>query len=203
MTPSSSVSDVDVNALLNHRRCRCFRAAALFEEDTHALKKIGKEGIAFVTSSLSSRASFPVVASTIVRMCAFTLKQRASDDPFHFPETVTQCEAKTSLHPGRISRENARYSTSNALSSRDAQRDGTFGETRFLFFERERTLYYSRAHGEAKRFRFLLGVLVSPRTSGGKVCMLVLFHRTTLPGGQRRRRRGRRDIVLLQKMRRD
>ena len=112
MTPSS-VSDVDffpddVNALLNHRRCRCFRAAALFEEDTHALK-IGKEGIAFkITSSLSSRASFPVVASNIVRICAFTLKRKASDDPFHFPETVTQCEAKTSLHPGRISRENAR-----------------------------------------------------------------------------------------------
>jgi hypothetical protein len=143
MTPSSSVSDVDVNALLNHRRCRCFRAAALFEEDTHALK-IGKEGIAFVTSSLSSRASFPVVASTIVRMCAFTLKRKASDDPFHFPETVTQCEAKTSLHPGRISRENAREDTRNndALASRDAQlRDGTFErETRFLFFERERTL---------------------------------------------------------------
>jgi molecular chaperone HscB len=97
MTPSSSVSDVDffpddVNALLNHRSC--FRAAALFEEDTHALKKIGKEGIAFVASSLSSRASFPVVASTIVRICAFTLKRKASDDPFHFPETVTQCEVK-------------------------------------------------------------------------------------------------------------
>jgi hypothetical protein len=70
MTPSS-VSDVDffpdgnnddVNALLN-RSCRCFRAA-LFEEDTHALKK-GKEGITFITSSLS-RAS-PPVASTIVR----------------------------------------------------------------------------------------------------------------------------------------
>jgi hypothetical protein len=144
MTPSSSVSDVDVNALLNHRRCRCFRAAALFEEDTHALK-IGKEGIAFVTSSLSSRAFLPpVVASTIVRICAFTLKRKASDDPFHFPETVTQCEAKTSLHPGRISRENAREDTRNndALASRDAQRDdGTFErETRFLFFERERTL---------------------------------------------------------------
>jgi len=147
MTPSS-VSDVDffpddVNALLNHRRCRCFRAAALFEEDTHALK-IGKEGIAFVASSLSSRASFPVVASNIVRICAFTLKRKASDDPFHFPETVTQCEAKTSLHPGRISRENAREDTrnDNALASRDAQRnDGTFErETRFLFFERERTL---------------------------------------------------------------
>ena len=144
MTPSSSVSDVDVNALLNHRRCRCFRAAALFEEDTHALKKVGKEGIAFVASSLSSRAFLPpVVASNIVRICAFTLKRKASDDPFHFPETVTQCEAKTSLHPGRISRENARDTRNDALvASRDAQRDdGTFErETRFLFFERERTL---------------------------------------------------------------
>ena len=147
MTPSSSVSDVDFfpddvnHALLHHRSCRCFRAAALFEEDTHALK-IGKEGIAFVTSSLSSRAFFPppVVASTIARICAFTLKRKASDDPFHFPETVTQCEAKTSLHPGRISRENARDTRNNALASRDAQRGGTFGETRFLFFERERTL---------------------------------------------------------------
>jgi len=67
MTPSSSVSDVDffhddVNASLNHRSC--FRAAALFEEDTHALKK-GKEGITFIASSLS-RAS-PPVASNIVR----------------------------------------------------------------------------------------------------------------------------------------
>ena len=71
MTPSS-VSDVDffpdgnnddVNALLN-RSCCCFRAAALFEEDTHALKK-GEEGITFITSSLS-RAS-PPVASNIVR----------------------------------------------------------------------------------------------------------------------------------------
>ena len=140
MTPSSSVSDVDFfpddvnHALLNHRSCRW--------EDTHALK-IGKEGIAFVTSSLSSRAFLPpVVASTIVRICAFTLKRKASDDPFHFPETVTQCEAKTSLHPGRISRENARDTRNNALASRDAQRDdGTFErETRFLFFERERTL---------------------------------------------------------------
>jgi hypothetical protein len=69
MTPSSSVSDVDFfpddvnpHALLHHRTCRCFRAAALFEEDTHALK--------IVTSSVSSRAFLPpVVASTIV--CEF------------------------------------------------------------------------------------------------------------------------------------
>ena len=143
MTPSSSVSDVDVNALLNHRRCRCFRAAALFEEDTHALKKIGKEGIAFVTSSLSSRASFPVVASTIVRICAFTLKRKASDDPFHFPETVTQCEAKTSLHPGRISRENARETLVIMLSHR-AMRNAMMvlsSAKRAFFFSSERELF--------------------------------------------------------------
>lgn len=150
MTPSSSVSDVDffpddVNALLNHRRCRCFRAAALFEEDTHALK-IGKEGIAFVTSSLSSRAFLPpVVASTIVRICAFTLKRKASDDPFHFPETVTQCEAKTSLHPGRISRENARETLVIMLSHR-AMRNAMMvlsSAKRAFFFSSERELFSS------------------------------------------------------------
>ena len=144
MTPSSSVSDVDVNALLNHRRCRCFRAAALFEEDTHALKKIGKEGIAFVASSLSSRAFLPpVVASTIVRICAFTLKRKASDDPFHFPETVTQCEAKTSLHPGRISRENARETLVIMLSHR-AMRNYAMvlsSAKRAFFFSSERELF--------------------------------------------------------------
>lgn len=144
MTPSSSVSDVDVNALLNHRRCRCFRAAALFEEDTHALKKIGKEGIAFVASSLSSRAFLPpVVASTIVRICAFTLKRKASDDPFHFPETVTQCEAKTSLHPGRISRENARETLVIMLSHR-AMRNAMMvlsSAKRAFFFSSERELF--------------------------------------------------------------
>ena len=143
MTPSSSVSDVDVNALLNHRRCRCFRAAALFEEDTHALK-IGKEGIAFVASSLSSRAFLPpVVASTIVRICAFTLKRKASDDPFHFPETVTQCEAKTSLHPGRISRENARETLVIMLSHR-AMRNAMMvlsSAKRAFFFSSERELF--------------------------------------------------------------
>ena len=145
MTPSSSVSDVDffpddVNALLNHRRCRCFRAAALFEEDTHALK-IGKEGIAFITSSLSSRASFPVVASNIVRICAFTLKRKASDDPFHFPETVTQCEAKRHYIPDEY-RAKTRETLVIMLSHRAMRNaDGTFErETRFLFFERERTL---------------------------------------------------------------
>jgi len=144
MTPSSSVSDVDVNALLNHRRCRCFRAAALFEEDTHALKKIGKEGIAFVASSLSSRAFLPpVVASNIVRICAFTLKRKASDDPFHFPETVTQCEAKTSLHPGRISRENARETLVIMLSHR-AMRNAMMvlsSAKRAFFFSSERELF--------------------------------------------------------------
>jgi len=144
MTPSSSVSDVDVNALLNHRRCRCFRAAALFEEDTHALKKVGKEGIAFVASSLSSRAFLPpVVASTIVRICAFTLKRKASDDPFHFPETVTQCEAKTSLHPGRISRENARETLVIMLSHR-AMRNAMMvlsSAKRAFFFSSERELF--------------------------------------------------------------
>ena len=144
MTPSSSVSDVDVNALLNHRRCRCFRAAALFEEDTHALKKVGKEGIAFVASSLSSRAFLPpVVASTIVRICAFTLLRKASDDPFHFPETVTRCEAKTSLHPGRISRENARETLVIMLSHR-AMRNYAMvlsSAKRAFFFSSERELF--------------------------------------------------------------
>ena len=148
MTPSSSVSDVDffpddVNALLNHRSC--FRAAALFEEDTHALKKVGKEGIAFVTSSLSSRAFLPpVVASTIVRICAFTLKRKASDDPFHFPETVTQCEAKTSLHPGRISRENARDTLVIMMLSHRAMRNAMMvlsSAKRAFFFSSERELF--------------------------------------------------------------
>ena len=154
MTPSSSVSDVDVNALLNHRRCRCFRAAALFEEDTHALKKIGKEGIAFVASSLSSRAFLPpVVASTIVRICAFTLKRKASDDPFHFPETVTQCEAKTSLHPGRISRENARETLVIMLSHR-AMRNAMMvlsSAKRAFFFSSERELFSMSARTGRRR----------------------------------------------------
>lgn len=154
MTPSSSVSDVDVNALLNHRRCRCFRAAALFEEDTHALKKVGKEGIAFVASSLSSRAFLPpVVASTIVRICAFTLKRKASDDPFHFPETVTQCEAKTSLHPGRISRENARETLVIMLSHR-AMRNAMMvlsSAKRAFFFSSERELFSMSARTGRRR----------------------------------------------------
>ena len=187
MTPSS-VSDVDffpddVNALLNHRRCRCFRAAALFEEDTHALK-IGKEGIAFITSSLSSRASFPVVASNIVRICAFTLKRKASDDPFHFPETVTQCEAKRHYIPDEY-RAKTRETLVIMLSHRAMRNaDGTFGRNALSFFRARENSLVEHANGEAKRFRVLLGVLVSPRTSGGKVCMLVLFHRTTLPGGK-------------------
>ena len=155
MTPSSSVSDVDVNALLNHRRCRCFRAAALFEEDTHALKKIGKEGIAFVASSLSSRAFLPpVVASTIVRICAFTLKRKASDDPFHFPETVTQCEAKTSLHPGRISRENARETLVMMLSHYRAMRNAMMvlsSAKRAFFFSSERELFSMSARTGRRR----------------------------------------------------
>jgi len=155
MTPSSSVSDVDVNALLNHRRCRCFRAAALFEEDTHALKKVGKEGIAFkIASSLSSRAFLPpVVASTIVRICAFTLKRKASDDPFHFPETVTQCEAKTSLHPGRISRENARETLVIMLSHR-AMRNAMMvlsSAKRAFFFSSERELFSMSARTGRRR----------------------------------------------------
>ena len=145
MTPSS-VSDVDffpddVNALLNHRRCRCFRAAALFEEDTHALKKIGKEGIAFVASSLSSRASFPVVASTIVRICAFTLKRKASDDPFHFPETVTQCEAKRHYIPDEY-RAKTRETLVIMLSHRAMRNAMVLSSAkRAFFFSSERELF--------------------------------------------------------------
>ena len=143
MTPSS-VSDVDffpddVNALLNHRRCRCFRAAALFEEDTHALKK-GKEGIAFITSSLSSRASFPVVASNIVRICAFTLKRKASDDPFHFPETVTQCEAKRHYIPDEY-RAKTRETLVIMLSHRAMRNAMVLSAKRAFFFSSERELF--------------------------------------------------------------
>jgi len=145
MTPSS-VSDVDffpddVNALLNHRRCRCFRAAALFEEDTHALK-IGKEGIAFkITSSLSSRASFPVVASNIVRICAFTLKRKASDDPFHFPETVTQCEAKRHYIPDEY-RAKTRETLVIMLSHRAMRNAMVLSSAkRAFFFSSERELF--------------------------------------------------------------
>ena len=172
MTPSSSVSDVDVNALLNHRRCRCFRAAALFEEDTHALKKIGKEGIAFkITSSLSSRAFLPpVVASTIVRICAFTLKRKASDDPFHFPETVTQCEAKTSLHPGRISRENARETLVIMLSHR-AMRNAMMvlsSAKRAFFFSSERELFSMSARTGRRRDFVSSSASSFPQRAGAK-----------------------------------
>ena len=147
MTPSS-VSDVDffpdVNHVLLHRRCRCFRAAALFEEDTHALKKIGKEGIAFVTSSLSSRASFPVVASTIVRICAFTLKRKASDDPFHFPETVTQCEAKRHYIPDEY-RAKTRETLVIMLSHRAMRNAMVLSAKRAFFFSSERELFIIRA----------------------------------------------------------
>ena len=171
MTPSSSVSDVDffpddVNALLNHRSC--FRAAALFEEDTHALKKIGKEGIAFVASSLSSRASFPVVASTIVRICAFTLKRKASDDPFHFPETVTQCEVKRHYIEDEY-RAKTRETLVIMLSHR-AMRNAmmVLSAKRAFFFSSERELFSSSTRTGRQRDFVSSSASSFPQRAGAK-----------------------------------
>ena len=135
--------------------CRCFRAAALFEEDTHALKKIGKEGIAFVASSLSSRFFTPCCCiHHRANLRVHSKAQARLMIHFHFPETVTKCEAKTSLNPGRISRENARETRVIMLSHRAMRitRCATLSSAkRAFFFSSERELFSMSARTGRRR----------------------------------------------------